>query len=94
MMVTASYVMEKRRTGVFISVFCDARVSMELPRDKEWSHDNAVPLYFLEISHFTLVLEAKVLNNNVKNIHYVSPKLCVFFVFKISCTPIYTMFLA
>ena len=55
MMVTASYVMEKRRTGVFISVFCDARVSMELPRDKEWSHDNAMPLYFLEISKFTLV---------------------------------------
>ena len=55
MMVTASYVMEKRRTGVFISVFCDARVNMELPRDKEWSHDNAVSLYFLEISNFTLV---------------------------------------
>ena len=29
-LVTASYVMGKCRTGVFVSVFCDARESMEL----------------------------------------------------------------
>ena len=93
-MVTASYVMEKRRTGVFISVFCDARVSMELPRDKEWSHDNAVPLYFLEISKFTLVWEAKVFKNNVWNVYSVSPQKHVFIVIKASYVPIYTMLMA
>ena len=29
-LVTASYVMRKCRTGVFVSVFCNARESMEL----------------------------------------------------------------
>ena len=29
-LVTASYVMEKCRTGVVVSVFCNARDSMEL----------------------------------------------------------------
>ena len=94
MMVTASYVMEKRRTGVFISVFCDARVNMELPRDKEWSHDNAVSLYFLETAQFILVGGPIVVKNNLTSIYSASPNPYIFFVFKITYLPIYTMFLA
>ena len=43
-LVTASYVMEKCRTGIFVSVFCNARGSMELPQDGEWLRDSAVSL--------------------------------------------------
>ena len=55
-LVTASYIMGKCRTGVFVSVFCNARESMELQHDKECPRDNAVSLYYLEIPHFTLSL--------------------------------------
>ena len=92
-LVTASYVMEKCRTGVFVSVFCDARESMDSPHNKEGHRDSAVSLYFLEIPHFTLVEEQKVLKNNVRNIYSAPPKLCIFFVLKLSCTPVCTMFL-
>ena len=64
-LVTASYVMGKCRTGVFVSVFCDARESMELLYDEVCSNDNAVSLHLLEIPHFTLVEEQKVFKNNV-----------------------------
>jgi hypothetical protein len=92
-LVTASYVMGKCRTGVFVSVFCNARESMELQHDKECLRDNAVSLYYLEIPHFTLVEEQKVFKNNVRNIYSASLKLCVFFVLKLSCVPVCTMFL-
>ena len=92
-LVTASYVMGKCQTGVFVSVFCNVRESMELRYDEECLDDNAVSLYYFEIPHFTLVEEQKVLKNNVKNIYSASPKLCIFFVLKLSCTPVCTMFL-
>ena len=91
--VTASYVMGKCRTGVFVSVFCNARESMELWYDEECLSDNAVSLYYLEIPNFTLVGEPKVFKNNVRNIYFASPKLCIFFVLKLSCVPVCTMFL-
>ena len=53
--VTASYVIRKCRIGDFMSVFCDTRESMQLPRDEEWLRNSAVSLYFLKIPHFTLV---------------------------------------
>ena len=74
-LVTASYVLGKCRTGVFVSVFCSARESMKLRYDQECMSDNAVSLYYLEIPHFTLVEEEKVFKNNVKNIYSASPKL-------------------
>ena len=40
--VTASYVMGRVRTDVFMSVICNARGSMELPGDEEWLRDSAV----------------------------------------------------
>ena len=92
-LVTASYVMGKCRTGVFVSVFCNARESMELQYDGECLHDNAVSLYYLEIPHFTLVGEQKVFKNNVRNIYSASPTLCIFLVLKVSWAPICTMFL-
>ena len=92
-LVTASYVMGKCRTGVFVSVFCNARESMELLYDEECLDDNAVSLYYLEIPHFTLVEEQKVFKNNVRDIYSASPKLCIFFVLKITCVPVCTMFL-
>ena len=54
-LVTASYVMGKCRTGVFVSVFCNGRESMELPYNERFLCDNAVSLYNLEIPKFTLV---------------------------------------
>ena len=42
--VTASYVMGKCRTDVFMSVFYDAKESMELPHDEERLRDSAVSL--------------------------------------------------
>ena len=92
-LVTASYVMGKCRTGVFVSVFCDARESMELRYNGERHRDNAVSLYYLEIPDFTLVEEQKVFKNNVKNIYSASPTLRIFFVLKLSCVPVCTMFL-
>ncbi len=92
-LVTASYVMGKCRTGVFVSVFCNARESMELRYDEECLNDNAVSLYYLEIPHFTLVEEEKVFKNNVKNIYSASPKLCMFILLKVSCVPVCIMFL-
>jgi hypothetical protein len=86
--------MGKCRTSVSVSVFCNARGSMELRYDEEYFGDNAVSLYYLEIPHFTLVEEAKVFKNNVRDICSASPKLCIFFVLKISCAPICTMSLA
>ena len=94
MLVTASYVMEKCRTGVFVSVFCDARESMDSPHNEEGHRDSAVSLYFLEITHFILVEEQKVFKNNVRDIYSASPKLCIFFVLKLSCVPVCTMFLS
>ena len=90
---TASYVMERCRTGVFVSVFCNARGSMELRHDKECLCNNGVSLYYLNIPRFTLVEEQKVYKNNVTNIYSASPKLCIFFVLKLSCVQVCTMFL-
>ena len=56
-LVTASYIMGKCRTGVFVSVFCNARKSMELRYDGEGHRDNAVSLYYLEIPNFSLLEE-------------------------------------
>ena len=92
-LVTASYVMEKCRTGVFVSVFCNGRETMDWPYDVVCSNNNAVSLYYLEIPNFSLVEEQKVFKNNVKNIYSASPKLCIFFVLKLSCVPVCTMFL-
>ena len=92
-LVTGSYVMGKCRTSVFMSVFCDARESMDPSHNEEGHRDNAVSLYFLEIPHFTLVEEQKVFKNNVRNIYSAPPNLCIFFVIKISCVPVCTMFL-
>ena len=91
-LVTASYVMGKCRTGVFVSVFCNARESMELRYDEKGHRDNAVSLYFLEIHHFTLVEEQKVFKNNVRDIYSASPKLYIFVVLKLSYVQFYTMF--
>ena len=91
--VTTSYVMGKCRTGVFMSVFWDARDSMDSPHNGEGHRDSAVSLYFLEIPHFILVEEQNVFKNNVRDIYSASPKLCIFFVVKISCVPVCTMFL-
>ena len=92
-LVTASYVMGKCRTGVFVSVFCDARESMELQYDEEGHRDNAVSLYYLEIPNFSLLEEQKVFKNNVRDIYSASPPLCIWFVRKLSCVPVCTMFL-
>ena len=92
--VTTSYVMGKCRNEVFVSVFCDARESMDSPHNRESHRDNAVSLYYLEIPHFTLVEEQKVFKNNVRDIYSASPKLCLFFVLKLSCIPVCTMFLS
>ena len=53
-LVTASYVMGKCRTGVFVSVFCNVRETMELSGDRLCPRDSAVSLYYLEIPIFTL----------------------------------------
>ena len=91
-LVTASYVMGKCRTGVFVSVFCDARERMDSPHNEEGHCDSALSLYFLEIPHFTLVEEQKVFKNNVRDIYSASPKLCIFIVLKLSYVQLYTMF--
>ena len=91
--VTASYMMKKCRTDVFMSVFCDARDRMDSTHNGEGYRDSAVSLYFLEITHFILVEEQNVFKNNVRDIYSASPKLCIFVVVKISCVPVCTMFL-
>ena len=92
--VTASCVMRRCRTDVFVSVFCDARESMDSPHNEEGHHDSAVSLYFLEIPHFTLVEEQKVFKNNVRDIYSASLKLCIFFLLKLTCVPLCTLFLS
>ena len=92
-LVTASYVMGKCRTGVFVSVFRDARDRMDSPHDREGHRDNVVSLYYLEIPNFTLFDEQKVFKNNVRDIYFASPKLCILFVLKLSCVPVCTMLL-
>ena len=92
-LVTASCVMGKCRTGVFVSVFCDARDSMDSPHNGEGHRDSAVSLYLLEITHFILVEEQNVFKNNVRDIYSAPPTLCILFVIKLSCVPVYTMFL-
>ena len=91
-LVTASYVMGKCRTGVFVSVFCNARESMELRYDEKGHRDNAVSLYFLKIPHFTLVEELKVFKKNVWKIYSVPQTLYIRYVIKRSYVQIYTMF--
>ena len=93
-LVTASYVMGKFRTGVFVSVFCDVRASMDSPHNGEGHRDSAVSLYFLEITHFILVEEQNVFKNNVRDIYSASPTLCILFVIKLSCVSVCTMFLS
>ena len=67
-LVTASYAMKKCWTGVFVSVFYNVRETMELQDNEVCQHDIAVSLYYLEIPIFTLVGEAKVFKNNVRDI--------------------------
>ena len=67
-MVTASYIMGKCRTSVIGSVFCNVRETMDLLYDGRCLRDSAVSLYYLQIPHFTLVGEAKVFKNNVRDI--------------------------
>jgi hypothetical protein len=83
--------MGKCRTDVFVSVFCDARDSMDSLHDEKGHSNSAVSLYFLEITHFILVEEQNVFKNNVRDIYSVSPELWIFFVVKISCIPVCTM---
>ena len=52
--------MENCWTGVFVSVFCNDRETMELPGDQARLRDSAVLLYYLQNPIFTLVEEAKV----------------------------------
>ena len=82
------------RTGVFVSVFCNARESMELRYDEDCPYGNAASMYYLEVPNFTLVEEAKVFKNNVREIYSASPNMCIFFLLKLSCVPVYTMFLS
>ena len=93
-LVTVSYVMGKCRTGVFVSVFCNGRETIELPSNEVCSCDNAVSLYYIEIPHFTLVEEQKVFKNNVRNIYSASPKLCISIVLQTSYIQLYTLFLS
>ena len=55
MLITASCVMGKCRTGDFVSVYCNLRETMELLDNKGCLLDSAVSLYYLEIPIFTLV---------------------------------------
>ena len=58
-----------------------------------YHHDNAVSLYYLEIRNFSFVEDQKVYKNNVKDIYSALATLCILFVIKLSCIPVYTMFL-
>ena len=91
--VTTSDVVGKCRTDVFVSVFCDTRDSMDITHNTEGLRDSAVSLYFLDLSHFTLAGEAKVLKNNVWNIYSASPKLCICIILKINYVQLFTRFL-
>ena len=90
--VTASCVMGKCQTDVFVSVFCDARDSMDSQHNGEGHRDSAVSLYFLEITHFILVEEQNVFKNNVRDIYSASPKLCMCIISKISYLQSYAAF--
>ena len=92
-LITASYVMGKCRTDVFVSVFCNPRESIGLRYSQECLRDNAVSLYYLEIPDFSLLEDQKVFKNNVRDIYSASPTLCILFVIKLSCVPVCTMFL-
>ena len=92
-LVTASYVMGKCRTDVFVSVVCDTRDSTDSQHNEEGHRDSAVSLYFLEITHFIFAEEQNVFKNNVRDIYSASPTLRILFVIKLSCVPVYTMFL-
>ena len=76
-----------------MSVFWDARDSMDSPHNEEGHRDSAVSLYLLEITHFILVEEQNVFKNNVRDIYSASPKLCILFIIKLSRVPVCTMFL-
>jgi hypothetical protein len=76
-----------------VSVVYGAKDIMDTPHNGEGHHDSAVSLYFLEITYFILVEEQNVFKNNVRDIYSASPKLCIFFVVKISCVSVCTMFL-
>ena len=67
-LVTASYVMGKCRTGVFVSVFCNVRETMELTDNRVCLRDSAVSFCYLEIPIFTLAGAEKVFKNNVRDI--------------------------
>jgi hypothetical protein len=86
--------MGKCLTGVFVSVFCDARDSMDSPHNEEGHCDSAVSLYFLEITYSILVEVQNVFKNNVRDIYSVLSKVCIFFVVKLSCIPVCAMFLS
>ena len=92
--VTASHVMGTCQTDVFMSVFCNARESMDSPHNGEGHRDSAVSLYFLEIAHFILVEEQNEFKNNVRDIYSASPKVCIFFVVKVSYVQLCTLFLS
>ena len=51
-----------------MSVFYNVRETMELQDNEVCQHDIAVSLYYLEIPIFTLIGEAKVSKNNVRDI--------------------------
>ena len=67
-LVTASYVLGKCRTGVFVSVFCDEWESVVQLDNEECPLDNAVSFYFLEFPHVIRVEEPKVVIYNVRDI--------------------------
>ena len=92
--VIALYVMGKCQKDVFVSVFCDARESMDSWSNGENLCNSAESLYFLEIPRFTLVEDPEVFKNNVGNIYSASPKLCIFFVLKVIYVQLYTLFLS
>ena len=92
-LVTVSYVMGKCWTGVFVSVFCYVRETIELPEDEVCPRDSAVSLHYLKLPNFTHDGEAKVFTNNVRSMYSASPKMCIFFVLKLSCVRVCTMFL-
>ena len=91
--VAASYVIEKCRTDVLASVFCDTREIMESQHNEGWLRNSAVSLVTPSNPSYCLSEEPNVFKNNVWNIYSASPELCIFFVFKIRQVLVYTMFL-
>ena len=86
--------MGKCRTGVFVSVFCNGRETMDLPDDEVCLRYSAVLLYYLEIPIFTFFERQKCLETMLEtfNMHRQS---CTYFLIylKLSCVPVYTMFI-